>query len=151
MVSRDSTPCTVFQERFLRGQPQLDPVLDALADVLLSMWTQYDSLCTNTIIAAVFEFITYSCIEPEVEALPLIRGAQRIPWFLRERTGVAAAFALMVFPKTRKINLLKYIQAMPDMNFWISVTNDLLSSVSHRLSRQGSVANLKPHFLAQIS
>jgi hypothetical protein len=133
MVSRDSTPCSQFEERFLRGQPQLDPVLDALSDVLLSMMKQYDSLCANTIIAAVFEFVTFCCIEPEVEALPLIRGAQRVPWFLRERTGVAAAFALMIFPKTRKINLLEYIQAMPDMNFWISVTNDLLSCVFHRL------------------
>jgi len=127
MASKDPAPFSVFESRFLSGKPQLDPALDTLVEVLLRMWEKYDPLSANTQIASVFEFITSSCIEPDVETLSLIRGGQRIPWFMRERTGLGTGYALMAFPKTRKIHILDYIQGIPDMNFWIAVTNDLLS------------------------
>jgi hypothetical protein len=131
MGSKDKIPLRMFQQRFLTGQPQMDPVLDALVEVLLDLWKRYEPLCANSIIASVFEFITFNCIEREVEALPLIRGAQRFPGFLRDRTGLSPAYAFMIFPQASNPNILEYIQALPDMYFWMAVTNDLLSSVFH--------------------
>jgi hypothetical protein len=135
MSSRDVGPFAVFEQRLLRGLPQLNAVLDALADVLFRMCDQYETPTANSILTATFEFVNSTCIEPDIETLPLVRGCTRFPWFLRDRTGVAIAFALMLFPKSKRIGVTDYIQALPDMNFWISVTNDLLScvcAVSHR-------------------
>jgi hypothetical protein len=131
MAYRDLTHSTMFEQRFLSGQPQLDPVLDALVEVLLGMWKQYEPLCANSIIVTAFEFFTFNYIEREVETMPLVRSAHRFPWFLRYRTGISPAYTFMLFTKARNVNILEYIQAVPDMNHWISVTNDLLSFVFH--------------------
>lgn len=139
MAHKDPSSFSVFEQRFLRGQPQLNPVLDALIDVLLRMWDLYDPLCANSIIASTFEYFTSTCIEPDIERLPLIRGTQRFSWFVRERTGVATAFALMMFTKSTQIDMMEYIQAMPDMNFWICLTNDVLSF--HKEELAGETAN----------
>jgi Trichodiene synthase (TRI5) len=128
-VAKDSPALREFQQRFLRGQPQLDPVFAALADVLLRLWDHYQSLCANSIVSSVFQFMTYSCVEPELDRLPLINNAQRFPWFMRERIGISEACAFMTFPNTRKLDIMQYLRAIPDMIFWIDGANDLLSSV----------------------
>ena len=142
MAPKDPSTFSVFEQRFLSGQPQLNPVLDALVKVLMHMWDIFDPICANSITAATFEFVTSSCLEPELERLPLIRGIQRFSWFLRTRTGVAVSFSLFNFPKSSRLGLMEYIQAMADMDFWVSVTNDLISSVF--LSLPSGTANLKP-------
>ena len=129
MAPRDPTTFSVFEQRFLSGQPQLNPVLDALARVLMDMWDFYGPICANSIIAATFEFITSTCIEPELERMPLIRGIQRFSWFFRARTGMGVPYALFAFPKSARLGPMEYIQAVPDMDFWIDASNDLVSSV----------------------
>ena len=142
MAPKDTSTFNVFEQRFLSGQPQLNPVLDALVKVLMHMWDIFDPICANSIAAATFEFVTSSCLEPELERLPLVRGIQRFSWFLRARTGVAIPFSLFNFPKSTRLGLMEYIQAMADMDFWASITNDLISSVF--LSLPSESVNLKP-------
>ena len=124
---------SVFEQRFLSGRPQLDPVLNALAKVLIRLWDLYDPLCANSIVASTFEFFTSTCIEPELKTLSLIQGAQRFSWHMRERTGAGWAYSLFMFTKSTGIDMMAFIQAIPDMSFWICLTNDLLSSVSLHL------------------
>jgi hypothetical protein len=128
-VAKDSAPHREFQQRFLRGQPQLDPVLDAVADVLLRMWNQYQPICATSISLSVFQFMAYSCVEVELDRLPVIQNVRRFPWFMRERTGIAEAYAFMTFANSRKLDIMQYIRAVPDMVFWIDAANDLLSCV----------------------
>lgn len=123
----------VFEQRFLRGLPQLDPILDALVCVLLDMCDQYDTHSANSIISATFEFINTTCLEPALKALKPIRGATLFPWFLRDRTGDSVAYALMIFPESRNLDFVARFQALPYMNIWISLTNDILSYVFHTL------------------
>ncbi|KAF8576474.1 terpenoid synthase, partial [Ramaria rubella] len=139
MAPKDPSTFSVFEQRFLRGQPQLNPVLDALVEVLLCMWELYDPFCANYIVASTFEFLTATCLEPELETLPLIQGAQRFPWFIRNGTGVATAFACMIFTKSGRFDIMKYVRAIPDMNFWIALTNDVLSF--HKEELAGETAN----------
>jgi Trichodiene synthase (TRI5) len=129
MAPKDPSSFSGFQQRFLSGQPQLNPILDALAKVLLRMWDLYDPLCANTIIISAFEMVTMCCMEPEIEKLPLVRGVRRFPWYVRQRNGVGPAYGFMVFPKSTQINIMEYIHAIPDMDRWICLTNDILSSV----------------------
>ena len=129
MAPKDPNTFMVFQQRFLSGQPQLNPVLDALGETLTRLWDLYDPLCANSIIVSVFEFLTATCMEPKLERLPRIRSTQRFPWFIRERNGVGVAYALFMFAKSSRTDIMEFIQAIPDMNFWIDATNDLMSSV----------------------
>jgi hypothetical protein len=126
---KDVAPFAVFQQRFLRGLPQLDPVLTAFADVIMSLYDHYDFFVMNTILTATFDFINSSCMEPTVESLPLIREARSFPWYLRDQTGIGKAFTLFMFTKSSKVAITDYIQAIPNMNYWISCVNDFLSFV----------------------
>ncbi|KAG6860529.1 hypothetical protein C0995_010100 [Termitomyces sp. Mi166 len=137
--SKDVTAYVAFEERFIRNLPQLDPVLDRLASVLRAMFDFYPVFFANSIISATFDFVSGTCIEPSVEKLQLSSASARFPWFLRDRTGVAVAFALMLFPKSRPVDYVTCFQAMADMDFWISATNDLLSY--HKESIAGETAN----------
>ena len=128
-ASKDIAPFAVFQQLFLRGLPQLDPVLTAFADVVISLYDHYDAFVMNTILTATFDFVNSSCMEPTVEWLPLIREAGSFPWYLRDQTGIGKAFTLFMFPKSSKVTITDYIQAIPDMNYWISCVNDFLSFV----------------------
>jgi hypothetical protein len=109
--------------------PQLDPVLTAFADVIISLYDHYDVFVMNTILTATFDFVNSSCMEPTVESLPLIREAESFPWYLRDQTGIGKAFTLFMFTKSSKVAITDYIQAIPNMNHWISCVNDFLSFV----------------------
>jgi len=126
---KDVAPFAVFQQRFLRGLSQLDPVLMAFADIIMSLYDHYDFFVMNTILTATFDFINSSCMEPTVESLPLIREAGSFPWYLRDQTGIGKAFTLFMFTKSSKVAITDYIQAIPNMNYWISCVNDFLSFV----------------------
>ncbi|ETW80519.1 putative terpene cyclase [Heterobasidion irregulare TC 32-1] len=127
MVSKDLAPAVAFEERFLRRQLQLDPVLDAAAEVFMSIYEYYDAHAANCIITSALEFLTFSSVEVKIQELPLVREAHRFPWFLRERTGIGAGFAFFMFPKRLGVDIMEYIQVMPDMVVWIDLANDLLS------------------------
>jgi len=134
LASKNTGPIREFEMRFLRKQPQLDPVLDALVDALLRLWDQYEMLVANSILESMFEFISSSCVEQKVETLPLSRDAKRFPWFLRERTGIGAGYAFLMFTKARNVDIMEYIQAMPDMANWSVLSNDLLSFYKEALA-----------------
>ena len=132
-ASKDVPVFASFEQRFLRGLPQLEPVLSVFAEVIIALCDKYDTLAANAILTATFEFINSNCMEPAFESVPLIRDAGRFPWYLRDQTGIGKAYALMAFPKTRKLAFTDYIQAVPDMNYWIAAINDFLSCVSSPL------------------
>ena len=127
---KDPIPFRAFQQRFLSGEPQLNPVLDALVDALMRTWDLFDPLCANSIIAFTFEFVTSTSMQADVEKLSLSRGAQRFSWFFRERSGVPTSYTLFMFAKSTQIDIMEYFQAIADMNFWMCLVNDILSSVS---------------------
>ena len=99
------------------------------AESIVSLCDQYDTLAANVILTSSFEFINSMRMEQAIESVPLIGNAGSFPWFLRDQTGGGKAYAFMVFPKSKNLAITDYMQAVPDMNYWISVTNDLLSSV----------------------
>jgi Trichodiene synthase (TRI5) len=129
MSYQDIATFSAFEQRFLRSLPQLDPVLTVFAEVIISLCDQYDTLVANAILTATFEFFNSNCMELTFESVPLIRDAGRYPWYLRDQSGVGKVYALMAFPKSMKIDITAYVQAVPDMNYWFSAVNDFLSSV----------------------
>ncbi|KAG6813203.1 hypothetical protein H0H87_009323, partial [Tephrocybe sp. NHM501043] len=132
--TKNMTPFVEFQQRFFRHEQQLDQVLDAFADVLRRMYEQYPALFGNLFLSATFEFITTTCAEPGIEALPVLRGAKRFPTFLRDRTGLGVPYAFMVYLNSRSTDFVTCFQALPDMSFWFAAINDLLSFYKEELA-----------------
>ncbi|KAG6853278.1 hypothetical protein C0991_005549, partial [Blastosporella zonata] len=136
-VLTDPLPCTLFQSRFIQGLPQRDPVLDAFADVLRALSAIYPPLQSNLIISSAFEFVTASCVEPQLALLDdtvpsktADTAATRFPLFLRERTGLGLPGALMLFSPSQPTDFIACFKALGDMTFWIAAVNDLLSYVN---------------------
>ncbi|KAJ7292051.1 hypothetical protein C8J57DRAFT_1043751, partial [Mycena rebaudengoi] len=51
------------------------------------------------------------------------------PSYLRSKTGVAARFSSTAFPRTTHPDLSEYIQAIPDIDSYLCLVNDILSHV----------------------
>ncbi|KAF9067422.1 terpenoid synthase, partial [Rhodocollybia butyracea] len=64
------------------------------------------------------------------------------PIYLRNRTGIAEAYAAAIFKHTKEqsLPLSRYIMALPDMSFYIVVMNDLLSF--HKEELAGETVNM---------
>ncbi|KAF8236723.1 terpenoid synthase [Tricholoma matsutake] len=139
VTSKNVAIVAAFEQRFLRGLPQLDPVLTVFAEVIISLCDHYDTLVANVILTAILDFVNSSCMEPTIERLPLIQDAGRFPWYLRDQTGIGKGFALFMFTKSSKIVITDFIQAIPDLNYWISAVNDFLSF--HKEELGGEEAN----------
>ena len=129
-ASKDVAAFGSFEQRFVRGLQQLEPVLSVFAEVIIALCDNYETLAANAILTATFEFVNSSCMELAIESVALIQDAGRFPWYLRDQTGIGKAYALMAFPKSKKLPITDCIQAVPDVNFWIAAINDFLSSVS---------------------
>ncbi|KAG5644086.1 hypothetical protein DXG03_009105 [Asterophora parasitica] len=133
--AHDITAFLAFEERFLQGLPQLDPVLDAMALLLKGLYQHYTPFHANSIINATFECINGTCIEPSLQGVQFDHSPPRFPQFLRDRTGFSIAYALMVYPTaTRALDYVTCFQAMADMDIWISLMNDILSYHKERLA-----------------
>ncbi|KIJ55730.1 hypothetical protein M422DRAFT_152137, partial [Sphaerobolus stellatus SS14] len=128
-----------FQRHCLSGQHQTHPVLDALMNVLHRLWDYYDTLSCNGIIRSVLTFMTSTFIEKSLETVPLVPNVTRFPWYLREATGVATPFATFGFTKSQGFQAMDFIQALPDMEYWLNLSNDLLSFYKEEL--QGETRN----------
>ncbi|KIJ56159.1 hypothetical protein M422DRAFT_150404, partial [Sphaerobolus stellatus SS14] len=139
--TKDPYPIQSFQQRFLSGKPQMDPVLDVLAEVLHLFWDYYDPLCCNGLIASALIFMTGSCIEISLDTMtiPLVPNVTRFAWFMRDGTGIARSFATFGFTKSRGMQAMDFIQAVPDMEYWMNVGNDLISFYKEEL--QGETNN----------
>jgi len=138
VAPQNTAPYLAFQHRFLLKLPQLDPVLDALADVLHLIDYYYDVVFANTIISGTFDVITAICIEPVIESFTLTSNVARLPWFFRSRNGFGVGSALLAFPKSRNPDIGVILQILPTMDFWISATNDLLSFYKEELAGETS-------------
>ncbi|KIJ55725.1 hypothetical protein M422DRAFT_151602, partial [Sphaerobolus stellatus SS14] len=138
-VSTQGHSIQSFQRRCLSGQCQTDPILDALMDVFHRLWDYYDTLSCNGIIRSALTFMTSSCIEKSLETVPLVPNVTRFPWYIREATGLATAYATFGFTKSQGFQAMDFIQALPDMEYWIDLVNDLLSFYKEEL--QGETRN----------
>ncbi|KAH9965491.1 isoprenoid synthase domain-containing protein [Russula dissimulans] len=134
VAPQNTAPYLAFQHRFLRKLPQLDPVLDALTDVLHLIYDHYDVVFANTIISGTFDYITVTCMEPVTNSSTLTPNVARFPWFFRSRTGVAIPFALLSFPKSRNPDIGVTLQILPTIDFWIAAGNDFFSFYKEELA-----------------
>ncbi|KAJ7592216.1 Trichodiene synthase [Mycena floridula] len=100
------------------------------------MYLHWDPLIANCIVCAALEFVSGCALESrsEIREMDISPLAERWPYFLRTKTGVAAAYALMLFPKDSNPDISKFIQVIADINIFIDLTNDVLSFYKETLA-----------------
>ena len=115
----DPTPFSLFQQRYLASERQLDPVLDRFAIHLRDMWKHYPVGSANAIVSSAFDFVNGCYLERITEGMKINPNASRYPYFLRSKTGVAQAYAFMIFPSAQHPDITSYIQAAPSIAYFI--------------------------------
>ncbi|KAG8797438.1 hypothetical protein FRC17_007740 [Serendipita sp. 399] len=132
----DPKPFASFQRNYALGKSQLDPVLDHFSDFLAVIWSFYDPFTANAIVSSSLEFINGCYLERLTEKMPINPDAERFPYFLRSKTGVAQAYAMMIFPAAVYPSPTTFIQAIPSISYWIDITNDILSFYKEELAHE---------------
>ena len=115
----DPTPFSVFQQRYLAFEKQLDPVMDRFANHLRDMWKHYSAFSANAIVSAAFEFVNGCYLARLTKGMTIDPNASRYPYFLRSKTGMAHAYAFFIFPSAQHPNITSYIQAAPSVAHFI--------------------------------
>ncbi|KAH0831846.1 isoprenoid synthase domain-containing protein [Lanmaoa asiatica] len=127
----------LFNERFIRNEPQGNGVLDAFADIMRRASELYHPVASHLITTSTLNFVTANLLEHETRSMKISSAAHQYPTYQRTMSGVAEAYAFMVFP--REVPLNDYIQAIPEMTQFIHNTNDVLSF--YKEERVGETTN----------
>ncbi|KDR72279.1 hypothetical protein GALMADRAFT_30148, partial [Galerina marginata CBS 339.88] len=93
------------------------------------LYLYWDTIPANCITLAAMDYINGCLLEqmPAIRDMKLSDDAQSWPYFLRNKTGSAAAYAFMLFPKDLKLDLSVYIQVIEDIVLFTNLVNDVLS------------------------
>ncbi|KAF8834117.1 terpenoid synthase, partial [Paxillus ammoniavirescens] len=143
-----------FNDRFVRGEKQGNTVLDALTDLLRDAPRVFGGpVPANLVTTSTLDFITATMIEVETNDMQISAMAKQYPYDQRIMSGVGKAYVFMVFPAD--IPFEEYIQAMPDIAFFIcavkqalklhSLLPDLLSFYKEELVEEST------NFIAMIA
>ncbi|THU78045.1 terpenoid synthase [Dendrothele bispora CBS 962.96] len=114
-----------FHERFFTGQPQPDPVLAALGDVLREMHQHFGRMEANIIVTSALNLYSSVILEFRTEELKIKATEPSYAAFYRTMSGATDAFGFFIFPPSLPVS--EYIQAMPDLAIVENHTNDILS------------------------
>ncbi|KAF9237731.1 isoprenoid synthase domain-containing protein, partial [Melanogaster broomeanus] len=122
-----------FNDRFVRGEKQGNAVLDAFADTLREIPRVFGgSVPANLVTTSILNFVTANVIEWETRDMQILATAKQYPTYQRTLSGIAEAYAFMVFPSDLPFG--QYIQAIPEMTHFIHGLNDILSFYKEELA-----------------
>lgn len=119
----------VFIERFATGLKQLTPLLEAWAELMRGAFKFWDPVVANFIVTSSLDFVTANVLETreEFQRLERTRGGKEWSWFVRNKDGVADAYAWFTFPKALYPDMSNFLEMVPDLSKYIAATNDILS------------------------
>ncbi|KAK6988662.1 terpenoid synthase [Favolaschia claudopus] len=82
------------------------------------------------------------CVSPKASQPSLLALAPKFPHYMRGKSGIAEAYAALIFKATKAqdLPLIRYVRALPDLLFFLEVNNDVLSFYKEELA--GETYNL---------
>lgn len=102
-----------FARRFAMGEKQLNPALDAFADVLRQSYDLWPQVGADAIISGTLEGVTAMYVEYTTGNMAVTLRATWWPNYLRNRTSFCAPFAHFNFMKSWRATPETYIQLLP--------------------------------------
>ncbi|OBZ70154.1 Trichodiene synthase [Grifola frondosa] len=130
----DPEPVGQFAHRFTNGEMQLDPVLDRFAAHIKTAYELWPLIGANTIISGTLNSMTAMYIEYTTRSMAISPSATRYPYYLRTMSGVGPPYAHFIFPKTWRASVNSYLQLIPELDYFINCTNDILSFYKESLA-----------------
>ncbi|OJT10385.1 hypothetical protein TRAPUB_13077 [Trametes pubescens] len=125
-----------FPRRFANREQQLDPILDRLAEMVRGAHKLWTDVGTSAIIAGTLDALTAFYIEYTTCGLAVKPGAVRYPDYLRLKSGIDPPFIAFIFMRGWRDTAESYVQLLPEMEYWIGATNDLLSFYKEELAQE---------------
>ncbi|KAI0869874.1 isoprenoid synthase domain-containing protein [Hypoxylon argillaceum] len=117
-----------FMIRFQTGLEQVTLLAQAWADYLRLSYKYYSPIVANFIVTSSLNFTNANALEgSELPFMSRTTGGKNWPYYLRDKDGLSEAYVWMTFPKELYPDISSYMEAIPDMNKYISFTNDILS------------------------
>ncbi|KAG8940252.1 hypothetical protein FRC04_005461 [Tulasnella sp. 424] len=130
----DPEPIGQFAFRFSTGQKQLDPVLDRFAAHLKNAFDLFPLAGANVIVSGTFDSMNGMYLEYTTKDMTIRPQAIRYPTYLRSRAGVGVPYAQFSFSKAWRDRVNSYLQIIPEMDYFIVGTNDILSFYKESLA-----------------
>lgn len=118
-----------FHEKFLARKPQPTRLLESWAEILLDAFRYWDPIIANFIVGASLDF-TNACVlegRPELQTIVPTKEGMSFPWFLRQKNGLADAYAYFAFPMSICPDFSCYLEAIPDLSTYLCLANDIMS------------------------
>ncbi|KAI0315089.1 isoprenoid synthase domain-containing protein [Amylostereum chailletii] len=128
--------CEAFVPRLLARQPQLDPVLEHLAALLPRLSEFYHPFVTSAMSTSALHYVSACCIEDRASEVPVSASSVAWPWDFRKMTGIAPLFGHAIFPLATFPDVTAYLQAMPDIEYFINMLNDVLSFYKEEMAHE---------------
>ncbi|KZV99838.1 terpenoid synthase [Exidia glandulosa HHB12029] len=125
-----------FNSRFARGEPQNDPALDGLAQLLRELPQHFPLIAANIIVMSFLNLFTGTLLEQATQGASLSQDSTRYAVFVRALSGVQDAYAFFVFPA--QLPLESYVQAIPDVGDYLTYSNDILSFYKEELAQDSA-------------
>ncbi|KAG7100075.1 hypothetical protein E1B28_001858 [Marasmius oreades] len=114
-----------FNERFARGLPQGDPILDALAQLLLDASEYYNRVQSNLIVTSTLDFVTSLIMDLEFRKIASFKAPGFATYWRLNMSSACVAYAMVIFSKD--IDVALYMQCLPHLVVYMLGVNDVLS------------------------
>ncbi|KAI8950211.1 isoprenoid synthase domain-containing protein [Xylaria longipes] len=88
----------------------------------------YSPVAANFIITSSLNFVNACALEgSEIPKMTRTKGGESWAYYIRDKNGIAEAYAWMTFPKAICPDVAWYMEAVLDMNRWLCSANDVFS------------------------
>ncbi|KAI0643173.1 terpenoid synthase [Trametes meyenii] len=127
-AAHKSGACADFVRHLVAREEQPDPVLRRAAAHLAELYQCFPSIGADAITASCLDAFMGMHVEEMTSNGAIVPGATRYPYFLRLRTGLAAAYSHFNFIKGwRDPANVGYLQVLPELDHITVAVNDIIS------------------------
>lgn len=119
----------LFQQRFFRGEPQLNNLLQGIASLIEEAHVHFDPVIANLVQISVLKFLTSNLLEKHdgFQNMRITSAGKKFPYYYRDMSGMDQAYAMFCYPKALYPKVEYFLEAIPDMANFINLSNDVLS------------------------
>ncbi|KAI0670986.1 terpenoid synthase [Trametes maxima] len=134
----DPEAVTQFARRLVRGQKQLSPIFDRLAELLQQAHLYWSDVGADAIITGTVDALTATAIEFATTGTRVAPSALRYPYYLRTRAGGGPQYTHFIFMRSWREKADSYLQILPEIEHWTLGTNDIISFYKEELAGETS-------------
>ncbi|KAI3324406.1 terpenoid synthase [Xylariaceae sp. AK1471] len=128
IADKDPEQWQHFIPRFHNSHKQHSALAREWARCLRLSYQSFSPIAANFIITSALNFVNGTVLEgSEVPRVTRTAGGENWPYYLRDKNGLAEAYALFTFPKALCPDFSCYMEAIPDMSKYMVFTNDIFS------------------------